>query len=66
MKNWSLKDAEREFERVISMSDDEFRAEIISAGEDPDRVIAQFEGVVLAAIARARTNDDTSLRNDIE
>ncbi|MEM8775655.1 MAG: hypothetical protein AAGF53_11520 [Pseudomonadota bacterium] len=59
MKNWTLQDAEREFERIITMSEDEFRAEIISSGEDPDRVISQFGAAISTAIARARTSGDT-------
>ena len=58
VKNWTLQDAEDEFERVYSMSEEEFRAEIFSAGEDPDRVIAQFEAAISAAIARARASGD--------
>ena len=58
VKKWTLQDAEDEFERVYSMSEDEFRAEIFSAGEDPDRVIAQFEAAISAAIARARARGD--------
>ena len=58
VKNWTLQDAEDEFERVYSMSEDEFRAEIFSTGEDPDRVIAQFEAAISAAIARARARGD--------
>ncbi|MEM9910537.1 MAG: hypothetical protein AAF922_07100 [Pseudomonadota bacterium] len=58
MDFWSLRDAKLEFERIIAMSEQEFRAEILSAGEDPDQVIEQFDAAMLAAIARARAADE--------
>lgn len=54
VKLWTLGDAERELRRVLETTDAELRAEIVSAGDDPDAVVEQFDAAVWAAIAQAR------------
>lgn len=57
MEVWTLREAEFELERLRAMSDEQFRAEILAAGYNPDKAIRDFGFAVEAAIARVRNSE---------